>query len=989
MCAVLAILVFLGHLLPGIIQTYQTQEVPTVNALGWAVLYAFVADIVAITLFIVGLVAFAAIKHLFGVVQFEVWPRIFTVIIDSISRLQPDLLRDNFRRMEIGIHKNYESNHSHPEAGGERNEADKAITNLIVQSGLIPYSISTSSSDDRNSVLGTRCFYTEKSLTQKARFDELPKHAAIKLTDVDYYVHMPALLRRGLPIIMYTFVPLAVGGPGGLNTVYSMSTDDEVVFKVTGCESYRHKLWDYEMTTVSTMTWWGAWTYAVEQFIVPGTDNRRIVGFFPRRKIYTPIAWLLSFTTQLKRRTFQCGEWVTSRFFVADDSKSPLVEYVSLARPTQSFSVTLPLEVAYAIMQKVRTTDQKMPYSTVEGALRAVFASKRYLWWNQRCNVLTDCVLLTQACTTNLDLFGPPVVNQLTCPVTHHYTAFDVAHIWDEELPMLRSVIGGQFDWDRREPWSVSYVVPTRCMANDKATVERRINRIANKVVPPAVFNRYINEFASQLIPDEQVHTGVPTFIDEVIERQNRPSQRSIIRRAINWLYDARTVVVSAFQKREAYGKYSAPRNISPLPGTTKVLYSSYMYAFSEVLKSQPWYAFCQKPVEMAQSVVRILMGKTYVVQTDFSKFDGTHSRFLCNLEVTLLKRFFGEVYHQEVERLYWSQYKAKGYTSFGCQYDTGYSRLSGSPETSAFNSIDNAFVAFCAFRRGEHRMPNQITSAYQALGLYGGDDGLTAGLSPSLYAETASLLGLKLTPEVSQRGQRVKFMSRYFSNPWCGDCGSYTDVARQLGKLHLTHAGSDVSDDIVLYRKALGYLLTDRKTPFLGVWSAAVIALYAKTQRYALIEEGCEIPRVPGDERWFEQYDKQFQFPQAEETETIFEQIAQDLNTDYATLRNVEYDLERATSLVQMFPAATHFGKELKVEFPVKVDHGILVPSETVMINDAPSDVVSEPAAPTTTGQIGGQRSWHNMSRSKRKAVRAFAQIAAPSESAASVGPV
>jgi len=174
-----------------------------------------------------------------------------------------------------------------------------------------------------------------------------------------------------------------------------------------------------------------------------------------------------------------------------------------------------------------------------------------------------------------------------------------------------------------------------------------------------------------------------------------------------------------------------------------------------------------------------------------------------------------------------------------------------------------------------------------------------------------------------------------------------------------------------------------------LGVWSAAVIALYAKTQRYALIEEGCEIPRVPGDERWFEQYDKQFQFPQAEETETIFEQIAQDLNTDYATLRNVEYDLERATSLVQMFPAATHFGKELKVEFPVKVDHGILVPSETVMINDAPSDVVSEPAAPTTIGQIGGQRSWHNMSRSKRKAVRAFAQIAAPSESAASVGPV
>jgi hypothetical protein len=225
-----------------------------------------------------------------------------------------------------------------------------------------------------------------------------------------------------------------------------------------------------------------------------------------------------------------------------------------------------------------------------------------------------------------------------------------------------------------------------------------------------------------------------PATIDEVYERQNRPSQRAILDRS---LVEEGRDGIKSFVKREAYGKITDPRIISTIDGVLKREYSQFIYPVADHLKTQEWYAFGKVPGDIAQRVTDVLEDASTAVNTDFSRFDGRVSDLLRILEKKVLLRAYGHEYAHEVSELHNSQFNQTAFCTFGTRYETGTSRASGSPETAAFNSIANAFTAYLTFRmtreRGGFIAPD---AAWKRLGVYGGDDGLTADVDPETISK-------------------------------------------------------------------------------------------------------------------------------------------------------------------------------------------------------------------------------------------------------------
>jgi len=138
------------------------------------------------------------------------------------------------------------------------------------------------------------------------------------------------------------------------------------------------------------------------------------------------------------------------------------------------------------------------------------------------------------------------------------------------------------------------------------------------------------------------------------------------------------------------------------------------------------------------------------------------------------------------------------------------------------FNTIKNAFIAYLALRMTPDKDGKFMDSfnAWIGLGLYGGDDGVTANVSPATYQKAAAMVGQVMTiNEVKHGGLGVKFLARVYSPyVWFGDENSCCDVARTLKKFHVTaNLPQDVTPIMKLMEKLRCYSLTDYHTPIIG----------------------------------------------------------------------------------------------------------------------------------------------------------------------------
>lgn len=335
------------------------------------------------------------------------------------------------------------------------------------------------------------------------------------------------------------------------------------------------------------------------------------------------------------------------------------------------------------------------------------------------------------------------------------------------------------------------------------AAVHHRINKVHNTATPDH-YSGFAREFVDLMVVGTD--PGPPLTEGEVLEIQDKPIQKQRNAAAVVQTAPYKHVHVTAFVKKEAYPAGKEPRNISNVMTKHNVELSRYTYAFKRgVLAYQHWYMPAKSMIEIAKRLRLFVSDSGYpVVETDFSRFDGTISRWLReHVEIAAYRRFYPEAADLLVLEL-----DAKAETTEGYQYEVDGSRLSGSPATTDGNTMIAAFVDYVAARI----IGLAPRDAYASIGLHFGDDGVSRPF-PNLEA-VASEMGLKL--KCITRHDFVGFLGRIYPDPLL--ClGSFQDPIRSWSKLTVLAGPASSASLPRLKAKYQSYLRSDSNTPFLG----------------------------------------------------------------------------------------------------------------------------------------------------------------------------
>lgn len=692
-------------------------------------------------------------------------------------------------------------NHTHGKSAACRNAGSATAALVAYNLGKEPYYVQQSLSDVRKGRVGDRSYHWIKDLAIPARdfaFD--PVRQAAVLVDVDHYIDMPNMLAR-FPATYFisTFQPSTAAVSEG-EFSFRFTRNNEVQYRVSGGAMYEHAVWDYKGDTIlaeiSSLT---------KRFVVAYHVDRKklhdhhmlimltVIGRFSMPSIVP--TWLVVKGTPLERlRPVENGHVVLD--IVRHDglfrSVAILGDYTSVTLPMAQFDAAhavasvakVPITPAMVASNIAPSDAAGLPMDRLQPGHAAIVSS--YI----RAGVP----------------FSPPVIYPPSeCVVPVYFGKHD----YDAPVPMKAfgsPLIGPCYTY------ATSIGSDDRCIAG-------RVEAFTFKsqfVIPPKLAG-YMVEFAERLIPVP--HLGVPLGLDEVQQRQDRPTQRHILDEASVSGKFFKTNI-KAFVKKETAVKPSDPRNISTLVPQVKLAYSSYLYAYhEEVMARQPWYAFRYTPKECAERVCEVLSEASHSVCADAGRFDGHVNRTARVFERMCLLRQFDRRYHSELNELLDKQVGLPGTTTEGRKYATGDTRGSGSPETSDMNSTDTAFIGYCSWREtkinGFFCTPDQ---AWSELGLYGGDDSLEGAVDPAALKRCSTLVGQEYKIKTIPRGALgVEFLNRQFGpDVWTGDSNSLANPSRLLSKLWVGPASLPQPLERFAER-ASGYYRMDRNSPVIG----------------------------------------------------------------------------------------------------------------------------------------------------------------------------
>jgi len=684
-------------------------------------------------------------------------------------------------------------NHTHPDSAALRNASVTQITYTAAVLGKPTYFVQQSTNDQKNHRDGCRTYYWGKDLNSSyAAFAARSDHL-IAIVDVDMYIDMPKML-ADYPntYILSTFQPTTVSSDTG-DFCFTFNAKDEVTYMVSGGASFSHQVWNYSVDTIVAVsrgflgTSYRITAYNVDRRQID--DHHQLILLTPMATLVSPLfnisSWLGK--SELKRLSVVRGK------FLRLDTMTKEGLSRSTGHVGKHANVTI-------------TASQDDIVSTLAGLHKTALSVAQ----------VKQVIGSTEMCAAILaDYHRNPTADPNDC-----------IH------PVSSSVQAYQFEPRNYDPDAKPSVVPfmtplinecyspDQCAANDRRAVQGRVLDVRSEELEISAFMaNVIHEFVTMFVPDNIAHLAHPLDYEAVYAKQNRPMQRLQLDNASLATTDIDESAISTFVKKETYTDTKDPRMISTVPPTNKLKYSTFIYAFSDHMRTMKWYAFGRTPLEISDRVCEIATNaKSNVINSDFSRFDGHVSNVLRDVESMVILRFFDMQYHGELTALVQSQQNRRAYTTFDVAYETHLARLSGSPETADFNSVDNAFVAYLAKRMTKVR-GNYLTSqeAWDQLGIYGGDDGLTSDMDGPTYIKAAKMVGQVLEVEEIKRGDSgVSFLSRQFSpQVWFGDPDNCCDIRRQLGKFHVT---SKLPPDITPYdklgEKLAGLLHTDRNTP-------------------------------------------------------------------------------------------------------------------------------------------------------------------------------
>jgi hypothetical protein len=659
-----------------------------------------------------------------------------------------------------------------------RRSAADAISYGIRDAGLAPWHYQAARRDFARGDPGYRDYRWAKDQTTPLSSTALMRGHVRVLTDVDYYVDMPRLLAaEPHSTVLYTFTPdAAASDEAGL--AWMFRRDNSIEISVPGARPYAHHLWDYSGDILSVAVWsWWCWrqaTYRVTRIatatpwsvVVLHLENVRYSLFpayslRPVRRLAPVVGDFVRLTVQrgpqLMKSTAMVEQYTATTLTAAEDSRVLVMQYASKYKPDP------------------HTADRRTETVT---DLAPLIAYIRF------------------GCADPWARVEKPVLLR-----PRHYVIGREVRPDDKRVlhPYMPSVVSG-----------LDYV-PIDCVENDRATVAGRIENVRSFTQPSAYIQELMDDFVSHF------PCGItPATSESVRDKQSSPSQRAILERA--GMLTLRQVlqklpILRAFMKAEAYAEIKDPRNITPVDGGTKYCYSEYMYAVADVMKLFPWYAFGKAPPEIALRVAEICRDAKDVSCSDAKRLDGHISPVARMLEDKILRRVFVANLVEEALALAASQRHRRAMTRNGVRYDSGTTRLSGSPETSVFNTALSAFHGYCTYRM----MGLNDREAWDKLGIHGGDDGVDPEQDAIVIRRAAKRLGLVMKVNIVQRGEYgVNFFNRWYRRDvWQGARYSSTDVKRMLAKLHLTQCrpGEHTPESIFL-AKMVGPCREDRETP-------------------------------------------------------------------------------------------------------------------------------------------------------------------------------
>lgn len=746
--------------------------------------------------------------------------------------LRPETLRTAFNSLPFVEFKPV-ADHTHPEAAADRSGASAFIDRLGEVTGLTPYYYQRSRADERNHRAGSREFYWTKDLNVKASVYQPPSRPLLALIDVDQYVDMPEFLgNNACPTVIYTFQPESVAKTQsqGINYSYTFNAKDEVIYHVSGGAVYTHQVWNWSTDNLRVVRY----CYGIPLSLTAYLVDRRKTSPDHELILLTPQGhWKFPYSIP---SALLLGGRSLGRLHLYDNGFTRL-----MLNSESGVKVSTGIPEAYVC----GTVD-----ASVDDTIRIIARTSKYDLTLAQVVQFTDGDKVAAAPVFAYHKKASSAKPDVICPVPQGVRRyqFDPSNFDPGAKPSMVAFMS---------PLVHDAFVPDNTRSNERQAIAGRVVGVRPKEMSMSPFlSRVMREFVECMVPI--ANRLDPVDYEVVVDRQDRPTQRRIL--AFAESMDPRRIV-NSFVKKEPYANVKDPRVISTINGVDKMNYSMFTYSLEVIFKEQPWYAFGKNPAAIAARVTHILHDAQTAVNTDFSRFDGHGSNLMRELERMLLVRAFRTNHHQVLLELHRSQYGSKAYASFGTRYNTAFSRASGSPETSLFNSLVNAFVAFLALRKtrvnGVFLSPSE---AYDRLGIYGGDDGLTPDVAATTYRESAKMIGQELTAEPVKRGEfGVKFLARmYGPEVWFGDDNSCCDVPRQLSKLHVTVAlPNNVTPADKLVQKCINLALSDSNTPILGELALKSLGLANVDYKNYSFDKRVEVLRS-----WVTMFGAEVQYP-------------------------------------------------------------------------------------------------------------------------------
>ena len=661
------------------------------------------------------------------------------------------------------------------------------------------YMMEMSMKEQKQDLHGSRHIYWPQDWEYMLQEDDAKPNSIPVLIDVDYYMDIDKVFHKfkGRPVMLYTFQPSSVAR-NEKEASFTFDALNQVTFVTRGGDTYTHQVWNHNvMSATSVKRSFLGLPICYQAYSVVRTTLRKdhdLVMYVPSAcftGIWAMLALWLYGEKPVKRLRVVEGDYLRMKV------RTPTGIVVSTGAVNSMLSIDIDARTDDVIRLVTQTSKHDVALSQVMGFMKKPDSAEEALE-----EKLKAVMLHSYHRQNGTDYASAPMM----VPREIAVRGYQYGDYEPEAKPGMEAFMNALSD---------NGFSPELTLGNELKAIQGRITKVASPVIEitPSLSN-LMDEFVNMLIPNEKAGTCIPAELDEVLERQNKPSQRYNLAAGEGTYPDH---VIRSFMKREAYANVKDPRVISTYNSADKREYSRVIYGLEPLFKQQEWYAFSRTPKEIAGRVAMLLSEAKTAVNTDFSRFDGHVSNVVRELEARVIKRAYGGAYTEPALGLHSVQYDCKAFMTHGTKYESGYSRGSGSPETSLFNSMTNAFVAFSAITKQSPDKP--LKWRWERLGLYGGDDGLTPDVTPEHCSLAAKEIGQDLTTEPVNRGELgIKFLARHYSPyVWNGDANSMCDVKRQLDKFHITVNLGTVSPTTRLLEKIRGYALSDWETPIMG----------------------------------------------------------------------------------------------------------------------------------------------------------------------------